>query len=114
MIDSTECAFFLSADASITSEQAVDRTISPWIFYQLFVMNAIRTRLPDDHRRRLEIEKAEGQRRTAQALVMQYTVHSRFPGCNSDHLLYWRDKASERRDENALNVLYELTRQAEA
>ena len=47
MLDSTECVMFLNTPNSVTSELAVSKTNSPWIYFELGMMRVLRERLPD-------------------------------------------------------------------
>jgi hypothetical protein len=59
MIDSTECIWFLNTKHSITSKEAVERTKSPWIFFELATIDIVRPRLLADYRPL--VKKAEAQ-----------------------------------------------------
>lgn len=46
MIDETECVMFIKTDNSITSSESVDKTQSPWLFFELGTMRIIRRKKP--------------------------------------------------------------------
>lgn len=46
MIDKTECAMILRTSNSITSEEATEKTASPWLFWEIATMSVIRRRSP--------------------------------------------------------------------
>ncbi len=50
MIDRCECVFFLNTPQSITSKNAVAETNSPWLFYEIGMLNLIRKRPLSDYR----------------------------------------------------------------
>jgi hypothetical protein len=46
MIDSTECVIFIKTDNSITSTKSIEKTQSPWLFFELGTMRIIRRKKP--------------------------------------------------------------------
>lgn len=46
MINKCEAVFFLNTPNAITTQNSVDRTFSPWIFYELEVIRLIEARMP--------------------------------------------------------------------
>lgn len=72
MIDAAECVLFLKTSNSITSTEAIAKTKSPWLFYELAAMRTIRRRIP----KRLQIldeHFALGAKRAGE-LNVEYTV----------------------------------------
>ena len=53
MIDSTECVIFLNTPNSISPEEVVSKTLSPWIYSELSTTTIVRNKDKDDYRKRL-------------------------------------------------------------
>ena len=51
MIDNSECLFFLNTPNSITSEEAITKTKSPWLYSEIAISEIIRYKTPQEHRR---------------------------------------------------------------
>jgi len=47
MIDRTECFMFLESRKSVTAEESVNGTYSPWIFHELATVDTIKTKEPN-------------------------------------------------------------------
>jgi hypothetical protein len=67
MIDAAECVIFMNTPNSITSQAAVSKTQSPWIYYELGLMRLIRKRPPE----RLIMESFANKRA---GLQVEYSV----------------------------------------
>lgn len=50
MIDNSECLFFLNTPNSITSEEAITKTKSPWLYSEIAISEIIRYKTPQEHR----------------------------------------------------------------
>ena len=72
MIDRTECVFFLNTPNSITAEEAVERTFSPWIFNELAMISLIRRRTPEAHRPTKKEASFAAKERMDESLLIQY------------------------------------------
>ena len=46
MIDETECLFFLNTPSSISIEETMEKTYSPWIYAELTISKIIQCKLP--------------------------------------------------------------------
>ncbi|MGB8368021.1 MAG: hypothetical protein ACLPYZ_01685 [Limisphaerales bacterium] len=112
MLDTTECVIFMDTPNSITSNDAVKKTQSPWIYYELGLMRLIRKRSPEEHRPRL-VEESFANRRSAFALEVEYSVAlgdltqidaSRL----NNWLKAWEARAVGDRDVHPLDVLYKI------
>lgn len=57
MIDETECLFFLNTPNSITPNDKIDKTLSPWIYSEIAMSRLIRTKSIIEHRGILSEEK---------------------------------------------------------
>lgn len=56
MIDSTECVIFLNTPNSISPEDVVSKTLSPWIYSELSTTTIVRNKEKEDYRTRLIAE----------------------------------------------------------
>ncbi len=93
MIDRCECIFFLGTHNSITSEEAVQRTKSPWIMYELRTIHTTRRVKPA--RVELVIENfSEGLSKSAKAAwEASYLVSlESLPKLSADQLNDWRSQ----------------------
>ncbi|MCK9457830.1 MAG: hypothetical protein M0R31_11120 [Candidatus Riflebacteria bacterium] len=50
MIDNSECLFFLNTPNSITSEEAITKTKSPWLYSEIAISEIMRYKTPQAHR----------------------------------------------------------------
>ena len=73
MIDRTECVFFLNTPNSIDSSEVINRTKSPWIYYEIGMTKLVRRKSPDEHRQKHILKK--GYFENAQALDIKYNVN---------------------------------------
>ena len=90
MIDAAECVIFMNTPNSITSNDAVTKTLSPWIYYELGLMRVIQKRLPGDHRPKPILESF-ANKRAAAALQIEYSVPlGDLTEINADHLNEWK------------------------
>jgi hypothetical protein len=71
MLEAAECVFFINSANSITSNEAVSKTQSPWLFLELGTMRIIRRKKPE--RMGILIESA-GQTKSAAELNVEYSV----------------------------------------
>jgi hypothetical protein len=108
MIDTAECVFFLNTPNSITSEEAVTKTKSPWLSYELSAMRIIRRRKPQ----RILIEyNFSGEISKAASLKIEYEAP-----LDELTLIEWKDlndwreacSAHSLKTKRALDVLYKL------
>jgi hypothetical protein len=109
MIDAAECTFFINTLNSITSEEAVSKTKSPWLFYELGVMRTLRRKVPQ----RLQILKEDfsfGTTKKAAELKVEYVVPlSELTPLSVTQLNKWMEKSasSSIQGMSALDLLYE-------
>jgi hypothetical protein len=111
MIDSTECVFFVKTENSITSEEAVAKTKSPWLFLELAAMRIVRRRKPM-RRMRLQMENfSRGMIKASDYYLAEYEVPlTELTELTSDQLNKWLKsyEAASQKPENSLDLLYEL------
>lgn len=109
MLDSTECAIFLDTPNSITSNDAVKRTKSPWIYYELGLMRLIRERQPN--RPPYKKELLENFAKRAQAsLEINYSVRlDNLIELDGDDLnKWWENCRGTGKSDHPLDVLYNV------
>lgn len=114
MIDHAECFIFIDSNNSISIEDSVSGTSSPWIFHELATVNTIRENIPERHKQK------EDQRRT-QIISKGFSesredFHVHFPDFSKDlkalsssNLELWEEIIN--RDTvalDALDILYNL------
>lgn len=46
MMNATECVFFINSENSINSYDAISKTKSPWLFYELAALRTIQRKVP--------------------------------------------------------------------
>lgn len=112
MIDAAECVIFLNTPNSITSDEVVTKTKSPWIYYELGLMRLIRKRTPPDHRPKIVVENLINKRAAA-ALQIDYSISlGHLTAISTDDLNKWSKAwpAHKALGGEALDVLYDLTK----
>ncbi|MNI77530.1 hypothetical protein D3C73_1338300 [compost metagenome] len=104
MIDKTECVIFLNTPNSIDSTEVIDRTKSPWIYYEIGVTKSIRKKEPEE--RLKEIIK-KGIFENAQALNIKYNLDiDHLSEIDHSDLLDWKRASISTKDEHPLDTLY--------
>lgn len=108
MIDKTECVIFVSTPNSITPADAVQKTNSPWIFYELAMVGQIRRRPPEQHRPVFK-EAAFGAKRSLDEVLIEYEVDlSALTTIDADILNEWKRQFEEKLPDFPLDILYEI------
>ena len=110
MIEACECVVFINSPNSITSKEAVERTQSPWLFYELGTMRIIRRRTPARRTQPLLENFSEGSIRKAAELKIEYAVAlGELTPLTGALLDAWKAQNKERRQssEHPLDVLYD-------
>ena len=108
MLGACECVIFINTPNSITSNEAVAKTQSPWLLSELGTMRIIRRKKPE--RALIQLENFSGQTKKAVDLTMEYIVPlDELTPLDSDQLKAWRAsfKANPRKL-HALDLLYEI------
>jgi hypothetical protein len=106
MLDKVECVIFLNTPNSITSEDAVSKTKSPWLYFELGLLNMIRPRKPQ----RLLLESLSNKRAFAN-LEIDYAVDlGNMPTLNEDLLKLWAQARLNPDDSavHSLDLLYQM------
>lgn len=112
MIDATECVIFVSSPSAVAAESAVKKVHSPWINYELGMIEVIRKRPPSDHRK--SIKKAAQKTITELAEKIPISYQPSFNSLthiNDKVLELWGDNWRAQREPKtaALDILYSLT-----
>jgi hypothetical protein len=108
MIDKTECVIFVSTPNSITAAEAVEKTCSPWIFYELAMVGQTRRRLPAEHRPILK-EAVFGAKRALDEILIEYEVDlSALTTIDADILNEWKRQFEEKLPDFPLDILYDI------
>lgn len=109
MMDSTECVFFLNTPSSISANEVIDKTESPWIYSELAITQFIRQNVPE----RLKLYEltetfsgADGKLEKGGRLIIKYEVDLKhLTAINGSSLDNWKKMY---RKGYALDKLYEL------
>lgn len=106
MIDRTECFIFLESHNSVTAEESVNGTYSPWIFHELATVDTIELKQPT----RI-IQKAANQRRGI--ITEAFTQKIKYPllgkrlrEIDSADISTWADY-SQKSEAHSLDILYQ-------
>jgi hypothetical protein len=73
MLDSAECVIFLDTPNSISSREVVEKTSSPWIYYEIGLTRLLRERKPDREPYKSELLENFAKRAEA-SLVFEYSI----------------------------------------
>jgi hypothetical protein len=107
MIDKTECLFFLNTPNSITPENVINQTVSPWIYSEIVATQLIREKSAHDHR---NVYKAFSNSYTEDSFPdISYDVDlCHLTEINNNTLEDWMNNNHLKQDE-ALDYLYKIT-----
>jgi hypothetical protein len=113
MIYNTECLFFYNTPKSIIPQNifsSTEQTLSPWIFSEIEMTKLVRTRPPEEHRRKVIIESTEHEF-SLETLEIEYDVDlSNLIPLNAEFMNKWaKQKFSGDIKEAALDYLYANT-----
>lgn len=110
MINKAECLFFLNTDDSVSSEDIVDRTASPWIYSEIAISQLMQK--PLKFHRNNDIDKTFSERKNMnESLMIEYEIGiDSFLELNILDLYSWADKWIQMGDNqaNPLDLLYQL------
>jgi len=109
MMDNTECVFFLNTPSSISTNEVIDKTESPWIYSELAFTQFIRQNVPD----RLKLydltetfSGADGKLEKGGRLIIKYEVDlTHLITINGSNLDKWKERYVKG---HALDKFYEL------
>jgi hypothetical protein len=103
MIDNCECVFFIDTPNSVSTEDVIKRTWSPWIYSEISMSRLIKRRLPQ--RTRI-IQKSSTENFN---LKMEYELDtSHFKEMSLEKFGQWVDTISKKSMKHSLDVLYEI------
>jgi len=74
MIDNTECLMFLNTPNAITSDAAVSKTQSPWLFSEIAMTHIVRRKKPADHRQMVKLAESTQRQEALASLKIEYEV----------------------------------------
>jgi hypothetical protein len=108
MLDSCECAFFLDTPNSVSREDAIAKTQSPWIMYELTLMSLIR---PNPPVRQINFSGGvltENQKRANASLNIDYNLDfSALTTLTVTDFNKWAEDCASTTGDTALDFLYE-------
>lgn len=110
MIDNSECIFFLNTPNSISSNEVISRTKSPWIFSEIATTQIIRKKTPErlKPKTRMFSKGGEINESASNLLTIEYDLElSHLVDFNLNDLNKWVNIASDNPN-HALDNLYEM------
>lgn len=116
MIDAAEAVIFVSTPNSISTKESVEKVSSPWLFYELSMMQLIQKRPLSDYRVNLKKsadyhELEEGTENFSRKLPIEYDADfSSLTTLQAGTLNQWQEVHIENSDlaENPLDILYSI------
>jgi len=110
MIDATECVIFLNTPNSISSRESINRTASPWIFFEMAMFNLIKCRSKEAHREMTKVAKHFSDLLEAKrTLSMEYIIETApLAKMNIDSLNAWKNQATAYPKTHPLDILYDM------
>jgi hypothetical protein len=113
MIDSTECLLFLNTPNSISSEDAVLKTQSPWLFMEIAMSRIIRRKSPDKHRHIMTIDESLELKKIEAKFTFEYKVNlASLTNINWSTLMTWKSSHVKGK-EHPLDTLYRISKSLE-
>ncbi len=109
MLDSCECALFLDTPNSVSREDAIEQTESPWLMYELNLMSVIRPKPPSRQILFSEGVLNDKQIRAKASANIAYDLDlSQLTHLSAENISSWRDECEGRAGTRALDKLYEM------
>lgn len=104
MIDKTECLFFLNTPQSITTEESINSTLSPWIYAEITTSQLIQRKALSEYRIQVTEFSKKAQRQVlTESISYELDLHH-LTELNEPDISKWlKDYADEK---YALDVLY--------
>jgi hypothetical protein len=109
MLDTTECTIFMNTPQSITSDDTVSKTKSPWIYYELSQMSMIRRQKPK--RKKPLIENFAKRGALEAQFEIEYTVKlGDLTEITADDLIEWSKLwgSVSQEESHPLDFLYQI------
>ena len=107
MIDKTECLFFMDSPNSIMPTESIEKTASPWIYFEIATSQMIQKKAPV---RTTVFESAETEQEyLKRSLTMAYELDlNHLSELNRPDLDYWSTAKQYHSPESALDELYSI------
>lgn len=103
MLDNSECIIFLNTNNSISYENMISKTLSPWIYSEIATTNLLRQKVPN----RIKSFKNGGQ--INEDGIMLFTTNlEKFIKLSIEDLINWQNGNKYTKSES-LDTLYKLT-----
>ena len=116
MIDNTECLIFLNTPNSITSNEIIEKTESPWIFHEIALTNIIRRKYPKEHREPTLLAKSLREAVEARVNIEYELNTTNLTSINESTLRKWIESyqihkvlTSKSKANHPLDILYQIT-----
>jgi hypothetical protein len=108
MIDKTECLIFLDTPESIKPHEGIEKTESPWLYFEIGVSQIIRKRIPE--RRHSEYEKlfSKGEILEKAGLAKYIVDLSHLAEIDHRILNLWSETKNIYSAQDALDALYKI------
>lgn len=112
MISTTECVIFLNTPNSISPDEVVDQTLSPWIYSELTTTSIVKSKSIDDYRRLL-VEQRQFSAGGAIRPVFKYIPPiEHLTRMDSDTLVGWKERFNQAKTSgkpiHGLDALYDV------
>lgn len=117
MIDNAECVMFLNTPNSVTPNDIINKTESPWIYSEIAMTRLIRQKPVNDYRLQRITESFSEGGKLEKSLKVEYNIQTdHLSNIDYDILIKWRDqwdykgrKHNPNYSAYALDLLYKLT-----
>jgi hypothetical protein len=108
MIDNTECLFFLNTPNAITSDEAVSKTQSPWLYSEIAITHIVQRKTPAQHRELIKISESIMRKSALASITIEYALNTTsLTDISGATLSEWqRGRSTE--EANALDTLYRI------
>lgn len=108
MIKKTECLIFLDTPNSITTSEVINKTNSPWIYYEINMTKILHRSTPERIRSE-ETRYFSNGKFINERLEVEYIAElSHLADINSKDLNAWKNNCTSIKGERTLDVLYNL------
>lgn len=108
MLDKAECVFFINSPNSINSKEAVDKTKSPWLFFELSAIRVMRRIVPKRSKLH-ELIEGSATVKKASKLPIEYVVSlEELTPLSLVQFRSWGSEYIKNRDQNPLDLLYDI------
>ena len=107
MMDSCECLLFLNTPKSVSVEDAVKQTYSPWIYAELEASRFLRSH---QTRKPLQLQENFGSREKQASVELKvvYRIPNHLTKLSINDVSNWITHSRNRKGFDALDILYEL------